>query len=218
MGVVTGIARHWNEVGRELFLLWIDAHADCNTPFTTPTGNMHGMALAMLIGEGGFEPLFSDRRAAAVKPANACILGLRAVDPGELPSIRRRGVHVFGMRQIQEFGVRLPVQRLLDRVASCGGVLHVSLDMDALDPRLAGGVSTAVPDGLTAGQAERIVAMLHESGLVGSLDVSELNPLLDPDGTTARTAVGLVAGMLGGDRVGHDWTGAKETGDGRNAA
>lgn len=218
MGTVSGIAHHWAEAGREVFLLWIDAHADCNTPFTTPSGNMHGMALAALIGEGGFEPLLSDRRPPIVKPENTCILGLRAVDPGELPALRRNKVSSVGMRQIDEFGIRLPLQRLLDRVASRAGILHVSLDIDALDPTLASGVGTPVQGGLNVAQANCVMAMLHQSGVVGSLDVTELNPRLDPDGNSARMAVGLVATMLGGEFVQSRGTAAKEARDGRDAA
>ncbi|MBI1868091.1 MAG: arginase [Methylocystis sp.] len=214
MGTVAGVARHWAEAKRDLFLLWLDAHADYNTPSISPTGNMHGMALAMLTGERGFEPLFGDPPCKAVVPENVYVLGLRSVDPDEDRLLRRSGVHVIGMRRLNAVGVRLAMQPMLDEVSRRDGVLHVSVDVDVLDPGIAPGVGTPAPGGATLEQARLIMRTLRDCGRVASLDVAELNPSLDIDGRSARAVVELVTNLFGessasrssrlGDRHGQD--------------
>lgn len=197
MGSVNGVARHWQEQGRELFVLWLDAHADFNTPLTSPSGNMHGMPAAALCGEPGLEGIFGTEPRVLIDPHNLHLFGIRSIDRGERALLRARGVDVVDMRHIDEFGVAVPMRRILERIASRNGVLHVSLDIDFLDPALAPGVGTAVPGGATYREAHLIMEMLHDSGLVGSVDVVELNPFMDERGKSAKVLVELLASLFG---------------------
>jgi arginase len=197
IGTVSGIARHCAEVGRKLFVLWLDAHADFNTPATSPSGNMHGMSTAFLCGEPGFEGIFGDQLRGLVDPQNLYLFGVRAIDRGERELLRARGVNVVDMRQLDEFGTSVLMRRIIEHVQEQEGVLHVSLDVDFLDPQLAPGVGTTVPGGATFREAHLIMEMLHDSRLVGSLDVVELNPFLDERGKSALLLVDLVASLFG---------------------
>ena len=197
IGSIDGVARHCAAQGRELFVLWLDAHADINTPKTSPSGNMHGMPLAALMGEPGFGNAFAGRPLARLDPKNLSLFGIRSVDPGERELIRARGLDVVDMRRIDEEGVVAPLRAILDRVAARHGFLHVSFDVDFLDPTVAPGVGTTVPGGATYREAHLVMELLHESGLVGSLDVVEMNPFLDMRGQTALTIVELLASLFG---------------------
>lgn len=196
MGSVDGVARHCRDAGRELFVLWLDAHADFNTPETTPSGNMHGMPLAALCGEPGLEVIFAEGRP-VLPPGNVHLFGIRSVDRGERALLARRGVDVADMRLIDELGVGVPLRRILDTVASRNGVLHVSLDVDFLDPGIAPGVGTTVPGGATYREAHLVMETIHDSGLLGSLDLVELNPFLDERGRSAVLLVDLVSSLFG---------------------
>lgn len=209
MGSVNGVARHARAMGRELFVLWLDAHADFNTPATTPSGNMHGMSAALLAGEQGLEAVFGDEPRATIPPRNLTLFGVRSVDREERRTLRQRGVNVVDMRQIDESGVGVLVRRVLDRVAAADGLLHVSLDVDFLDPTLAPGVGTTVPGGATFREAHLVMELLHDSGLVASLDVVELNPFLDIRGQSSLVLVDLIGSLFGRRIV--EW----ETGAGR---
>ncbi|QCK86863.1 arginase [Phreatobacter aquaticus] len=197
MGSVSGVARHCAKAGRPLFVLWLDAHADFNTPATSPSGNMHGMSAAFLCGEPGLEDLLGDKPAPRLAPENLTLFGIRSVDRDERALLADRGIDVIDMRLIDEFGVSVLMARVIERVAAAGGHLHVSLDVDFLDPSLAPGVGTTVPGGATYREAHLIMEMLHDSGLVGSLDVVELNPFLDDRGKSALLLVDLVASLFG---------------------
>lgn len=197
LGTVDAVLRHCAAMGRELFVLWLDAHADFNTPDTSPSGNMHGMPLAALCGEPGFSGLFDDDARATLAPGNVHLFGLRSIDAGERALVAARRIDVVDMRTIDEFGVVAPLRRILERVKAAGGVLHVSFDVDFLDPALAPGVGTTVPGGATFREAHLIMEMLHDSGLVAALDVVELNPFLDERGRSARLLVELVASLFG---------------------
>ncbi|MDR7035936.1 arginase [Methylobacterium sp. BE186] len=197
LGSVDGVLRHREGTGRPLFVLWLDAHADFNTPQTSPSGNIHGMPLAALCGEPGFEGLFAQGPRPLLDPGRIHLFGLRSIDAGERALVTDRHVGVTDMRAIDEFGVVAPLRRVLERVAAAGGHLHVSLDIDFLDPGIAPGVGTTVPGGATFREAHLIMEMLHDSGLVGSLDVVELNPFLDERGRSARVLVELVASLFG---------------------
>ena len=197
MGSVNGVARHCAERKRELFVLWLDAHADFNTPETSPSGNMHGMSLAMLSGEPGLDGVLAGHPRTLVKPSHIHLLGIRSLDRDERQLLASRGIHVEDMRRIDEFGVAHLLREILDDVRQRDGVLHVSLDVDFLDPSLAPGVGTAVPGGATYREAHLIMEMLFDSGLVGSLDLAELNPILDDRGKSARALVELVASLFG---------------------
>jgi arginase len=197
MGSVNGIARHWQETGRELFVIWLDAHADYNTPATTLSGNMHGMSAGFLCGEPGLEGLLGEQPRSAIDPDRLELFGIRSIDKLEKDLLRSRRISVADMRQIDEFGVGVLIRRVIDRVKARNGVLHVSFDVDFLDPSLAPGVGTTVPGGATYREAHLVMEMLHDSGLVRSVDVVELNPFLDERGRTARTAVELIGSLFG---------------------
>jgi arginase len=197
MGSVNAMARYWREAGRELFVLWLDAHADYNTPATTLTGNMHGMAASFLCGEAGLDGLLGEEPRAPIDPDRLELFGTRSIDRLEKELLRQRRISVADMRAIDEFGVGVLISRIIDRVRARDGVLHVSFDVDFLDPGVAPGVGTTVPGGATYREAHLIMEMLHDSGLVRSVDIVELNPFLDERGRTARTAVELVGSLFG---------------------
>lgn len=197
MGSVNAMARHWRALRRELFVLWLDAHADYNTPATTQTANMHGMAAAFLCGEGGLDGLLGEEVRTSIGPDNLELFGTRSIDRPEGDLLRERRVSVVDMRQIDEFGVGVLIRRVIDKVRAADGVLHVSFDVDFLDPSVAPGVGTTVPGGATYREAHLIMEMLHDCGLVRSVDIVELNPFLDDRGQTARTAVELIGSLFG---------------------
>lgn len=195
MGSVAGVARHCRDAGRPLFVLWFDAHGDFNTWATTETGNIHGMSLARLCGEPGFAN--DDAWFAPVDAANVMILGARALDCEEAQLIDERGVEVVDMDTVRVVGVATPLRCFLDRVEAANGHLHLSLDVDAMDPSLAPGVGTTVAGGLTLEEGYLVMDMLHRSGRVGSLDLVELNPILDSRGKSAELMVDLAARLFG---------------------
>jgi arginase len=197
MGSVNGVARHCRETGRELFVMWLDAHADYNTPATTITGNMHGMSAAFLCGEPGLDGLLGPEPRASIDSSRLELFGTRSIDKLEKDLMRRRHVNVADMRQIDEFGVGVLIRRVIDRVKARNGVLHLSFDVDFLDPGVAPGVGTTVPGGATYREAHLVMEMLHDSGLVQSVDIVELNPFLDERGRTARTVVELIGSLFG---------------------
>jgi arginase len=197
MGSVNGIVRHWHEIGRELFVVWLDAHADYNTPATTLSGNMHGMSAAFLCGEPGLDGLLGGEPRSSIEPDQLELFGTRSIDKLEKDLLRDRRVNVADMRQIDEFGVGVLIRRVIDKVKARNGALHVSFDIDFLDPSVAPGVGTTVPGGATYREAHLVMEMLHDSGLVQSVDIVELNPFLDERGRTARTAVELIGSLFG---------------------
>jgi arginase len=197
MGSIGGVARHAAEAGRELFVLWLDAHSDFNTPLTSPSGNMHGMSLAMLCGEPGLEGVFGDQPHGLVDPGRLHLFGIRSIDSGERRLLQDRGVDVVDMRRLDEDGVAVSIRRIIDRVKARDGLLHVSLDVDFLDPAIAPGVATTVPGGATSREAHLVMELLHESGLSPSLDLVELNPFLDERGKSALLLVDLTASLFG---------------------
>ena len=197
MGSVNGVASHCKSIGRELFVLWLDAHADFNTPATSPSGNVHGVPLAMLCREPGLDSVMGALERVSVEPRNVHLFGIRSVDRGERALLAARGIHVVDMRLIDEFGVVSLLKAILAEVGSRNGLLHVSLDVDFLDPSLAPGVGTAVPGGATYREAHLVMEMLHDSGLVASLDLVELNPFLDERGRSAKILVDLASSLFG---------------------
>ncbi|MEO8320324.1 MAG: arginase [Bradyrhizobium sp.] len=197
MGSVNGVARYWQQQGRPLFVLWLDAHADYNTPETTITGNMHGMSAAFLAGEAGLDGLLGGEPRASIGPERLDLFGIRSIDPLEKKLVSERRVAIADMRAIDEFGVGVLIRKVIERVRAQNGVLHVSFDVDFLDPAVAPGVGTTVPGGATYREAHLIMELLHDSGLVRSVDIVELNPFLDERGRTARVAVELVGSLFG---------------------
>ena len=195
-GSMTGLARRASEDDRELFVLWLDSHPDFHTLTTTTSGNLHGVPMAYATGLDGFEGYFPPL-AAALKPQNVCMMGIRSVDPAERAALKNAGVTINDMRAIDENGVVSLLNAFLKRVADADGILHVSFDVDFLDPAIAPGVGTTVPGGATFREAHLIMEILHDSGLVTSLDLVELNPFLDERGRTALLMVDLVASLMG---------------------
>jgi arginase len=183
--------------GRPGGVLWLDAHGDLNTPRTSPTGNVHGMPLAAGLGfaSDGFA---SDAwTLPAVDPQRVAIVGARSFDPAERELLRGQpGIRVFTMSEIDRIGIERAMREALDHVAGPGFV-HVSFDLDVLDPEVAPGVGTPVQGGLTYREAHLALELIAESGYAGSLEVVEVNPILDRENITARTAVELVASALG---------------------
>jgi arginase len=192
LGTLGGLART-NGVGG---VLWIDAHSDLNTPETSPSGNVHGMPLAAAIGLAD-ERFQSDAWALpAVEPERVALVGLRSVDARERERIRELGIRAYTMSDIDRIGIERAIRESLVHIAGPGFV-HVSLDMDALDPEVAPGVGTPVRGGLSYREAHLALELVAESGLAGSLEVVEVNPILDRENATAALAVELVASALG---------------------
>ncbi|MBB3611957.1 arginase [Rhizobium sp. BK602] len=196
MGSVSGMARHAAETGRPLFVLWLDAHSDFNSPATSPSGNIHGMPVAYVCGEAEIAGVLPAGRP-LVDPKKVFQVGIRSVDPREREEIREHGVNVFDMRSLDEQGVAAIMRQVLDTVSAANGLLHVSFDVDFLDPDIAPGVGTTVPGGATYREAHLIMEMLSDSGLVSSLDLVELNPFLDDRGKSARVLVEMAASLFG---------------------
>ncbi|MGX7871583.1 arginase [Mesorhizobium sp. ORM6] len=209
-GTVSGLARRATETGRPLFVLWLDAHPDFHTLDTTASGNLHGVPLAYASGQPGFRGYFPDLPA-AVDPKRICTMGLRSVDPAERRALNQAGVTVHDMRAIDEHGIAPLLRAFLACVSAEDGLLHVSLDVDFLDPSIAPAVGTTVPGGATFREAHLVMEMLSDSGLVSSLDLVELNPFLDERGRTATLMVDLTASLMGRrimDRPTHSHSGS----------
>ncbi len=194
-GTVPGVARVAAEEGRPLFVLWLDAHPDLHTLATTESGNLHGTPVAYFTGQGECEAY--PALAQAVDPAHVCFMGIRSVDPAEHARIKDLNMEVHDMRALDETGVLAPLRAFLERVKAANGRLHVSFDVDFLDPGIAPAVGTTVPGGATFREAHLIMETLCDSGLVGSLDLVELNPFLDERGRTAKLLCDLTASLFG---------------------
>ncbi|WP_417270044.1 arginase [Celeribacter sp.] len=195
-GTVTGVARVAAEQGRPMFVLWLDAHPDFHSLHTTESGNLHGTPVAYYTGQSGFTPHFPEV-SHPVAPENICMMGLRSVDRHEATAIQAAGIELNDMRAIDEFGIVAPLREFLAKVEAANGWLHISLDVDFLDPAIAPAVGTTVPGGATFREAHLIMEMVEEAGLVHSLDLVELNPFLDERGRTAKLLVNLTASLFG---------------------
>ena len=195
LGTISGVAAHAAAKGRPQFVLWLDAHSDFHTPETTATGNLHGTPIAYVTGREGFAGF--PAVAHPIPEERICIIGLRSVDDAEREAFRRSRVRRHDMREIDERGVAALLAPFLETVAAAGGMLHVSLDVDFLDPGVAPAVGTTVPGGATIREAHLAMEMISDSGLLTSLDLVELNPFLDERGRTALLMVDLAASALG---------------------
>ena len=195
-GTLPALSRRAAAMGREFFVLWLDAHPDVHTLESTESGNLHGVPIAYCAGLPGFDGAFPPL-ADKVTPQNICMMGLRSVDPAENRVLGAAGIQVHDMRAIDEHGIPALLRDFLRRVGEANGMLHVSLDVDFLDPAIAPGVGTTVPGGASFREAHLVMEMLHDSGLASSLELVELNPFLDERGRTALLLVDLVASLLG---------------------
>ena len=197
MGSVNGVVRHWHEIGRELFVIWLDAHADYNTPATTLSGNMHGMSAAFLCGEPGLDGLLGGEPRSSIEPDQLELFGTRSIDKLEKDLLRSRRISAADMRQIDEFGVGILIRRVIDKVKARNGVLHVSFDVDFLDPSLAPGVGTTVPGGATYREAHLAMEIIADHGRMLSFEIVEVNPVIDEHNRTADLAVELALSAFG---------------------
>jgi arginase len=193
LGTLGGLARAH---GRSGGVLWLDAHGDLNRPETSPSGNVHGMPLAAAMGLAGPEFESDAYPLPAVDPGRVALVGVRSLDQGERELLAGIDTRVFTMSELDRVGVERPMREALDHVAG-DGFVHVSLDMDVVDPDVAPGVGTPVRGGLSYREAHLAMELVAESGLAGSLEVVEVNPILDRENQTGRLAVELVASALG---------------------
>jgi arginase len=196
IGSISAVARHCREQGRKLRVLWLDAHADFNTSVLTPSGNLHGMPVACLCGHGPAGTGRNRRHVPALNPKWVRQIGIRSVDPGEKRFVHEVGLEVFDMRYIDEMGMRHTMELALATLDDKTH-LHVSFDVDFLDPEIAPGVGTTVPGGPTYREAQLCMEMIADTGRLASLDVMELNPALDVRNKTADLAVDLIESLFG---------------------
>ncbi|MDN4495229.1 arginase [Ureibacillus aquaedulcis] len=194
IGTLAGLAAHYDNLG----VIWYDAHADLNTPATSPSGNIHGMPLAVSIGLGDERLVTIGGPAPKIKPGNIIIIGARSVDPGERDLIREKGIKVYTMHEIDRMGMTRIIE---DSIAylkerKVDGV-HLSLDLDGIDPLYTPGVGTPVPGGITYRESHLAMEMLEEEGIITSAEFVEVNPILDERNKTADVAVALMGSLLG---------------------
>ena len=197
VGTVAGVTQTGSADRGGVGLLWFDAHADMNTPATTPSGNVHGMALASLVGLGAPELVNLIGRVPIVEPSNVALIGVRDVDEAEKANIRDSGIHVCTMRDIDEQGMHGVIQSAVGRITERCSRFHVSIDMDFLDPSAAPGVGTPCPGGVAYRESHLAMEMIADSGRLSSFEVVEVNPILDEANTTARLAVELALSAFG---------------------
>ena len=196
VGSVTAVAKHCRDKGLKLVVLWLDAHADFNSSELTPTGNIHGMPVACLCGHGPKELTHLGDGTPAVTPGVFRQVGIRSVDVGEKRFVDEVGLDIYDMRYIDEVGMRKVMQQALFGIDE-NTHLHVSFDVDFLDPSIAPGVGTTVPGGPNYREAQLCMEMIADTGRVASLDIMELNPAFDEHNRTATVAVDLVESLFG---------------------
>jgi arginase len=191
MGTVAGATR-----GERIGLLWVDAHTDFNTPQTSPSGNIHGMPVASLIGLGDERLVNIGGVGAKIHPEDIVMIGIRSVDRGERELLRQHGATVYTMKEMDTLGMARIAAQTLEKLGGLNRI-HVSFDADSLDPSIAPGVGTPVPGGLSYREAHLLMELLSDSGKVGSLDLVEVNPVLDRENMTARVMVEMACSLLG---------------------
>ncbi len=197
IGSIAAVASHCADAGKPLSILWLDAHADFNTAKTSPTGNIHGMPLAVAAGHGPERLTKLGPAVPMLDPARVVQIGVRSVDAMEKKMVVASGMEVFDMRRMDENRMRETMDTALEKLTALGGHVHVSFDVDFLDPSIAPGVDTAVPGGPTYREAQLCMEMIHDSGLMASLDLMELNPACDIENKTAKLLVNLVESLFG---------------------
>jgi arginase len=197
IGTVAGVSEHFRGSGQAVGLIWIDAHADMNTPESSPTGNIHGMPLATLLGMGhprlveigGFWP--------KVKKQNVALIGIRDIDATERDIVVKSGIHAYTMRDVDERGMRAIIQEAIGYATDGTAGFHVSFDLDGMDPRDVPGTGTPVKGGISWREANLIMEMVSDTGRMTSLEITELNPILDVKNQSGEVAVDLILSAFG---------------------
>lgn len=197
MGTVTGVASHFRKKNEKIGMLWIDAHADFNTDKTSPTGNIHGMPLSALMGYGAPELVDIGGFSPKVMPENTVLIGIRSVDDGERELVMASGIHYYEMMKIDARGMAAVVEEALAIALRGAAGVHVSLDMDGIDPASAPGVGTPVAGGISMRETYLLMEMLADCGRLVSMEVAELNPILDSGNATAELACEMITSALG---------------------
>ncbi|MCC7476893.1 arginase [bacterium] len=197
IGTLAGVASHCRVAGKRLGVLWVDAHADINTPQTSPSGNIHGMPVGVCLGMGAEELTNIGGFSPKLMPENIVYIGLRSVDSGEKSAIATLGIEAYPMPEIDKHGLYSILQKALPALLDRVDHLHVSFDLDSIDPDIAPGVGTPVKGGLSYREAHLLMEWLHESGRVDSFEVAEVNPVLDERNRSAELAVELLCSVMG---------------------
>lgn len=197
IGTIAGASRYYRDRGQSIGLIWIDAHADINTPKSSPSGNVHGMPLSVVLGQGHPELTGLGGFAPKVKPENVALLGIRTLDGAEKEICRKSGIRYFTMREIDERGMATVMKEAIDVATAGTAAVHLSFDIDGIDPMYAPGVSTPVTGGLSYREAHLALEMLADTGKLCSLEMVELNPMTDHAHKTAQLTVELIQSALG---------------------
>lgn len=197
MGTISGLTRHFQPEGGRVGVLWVDAHTDMNTPETTPSGNIHGMPLAALLGKGHPDLVGLSGAQPALDPSDVVVVGARDIDSTELSLVKDLGVRVYTMHEIDRRGAAVCFEEALTQITRDTVGIHVSFDLDGVDPEHAPGVGTPVPGGLTLRESHLICEMVNQTGKLIGLEMVELNPTFDHENKTGRLAVWLIQSALG---------------------
>jgi arginase len=197
MGSIAGVAKFYGEKKQKVGVIWLDAHGDINTPETSDSGNIHGMPLAHCLGVGHKDLLSIGDKTPMIDPSRAVLIGIRDLDQGERNAIREHGVRAFTMRDIDEMGMRNVIQEAIKIACNGTAGFHLSFDVDCMDPRDAPGVGTAVRGGTTYREGHLAMEILHDSGKMLSMDITEVNPVLDTSNQTADLAAEMVLSAFG---------------------
>ncbi len=197
IGSIAGVAAHCREYKKRLGVIWIDAHADINTPDTSPSGNIHGMPVAASLGYGSAELTNIAGFTPKLLPENIAFIGLRSVDIGERNLIKKLNIASYTMFDIDKYGIFPIVEKILEQMRHSVDHMHISFDVDSVDPKVAPGVGTPIPGGLSYREVHLLMELIAESGLISSLEIAEVNPILDKNNASAEFAVGAVASCMG---------------------
>ncbi|MGH8279446.1 MAG: arginase [Gammaproteobacteria bacterium] len=197
IGSIAGVSRYLKARDKTLGVLWVDAHTDMNTPETSPSGNIHGMPLATLLGYGAAELTGICGNGPALRPEHVVIFGVRSVDKEEARLVKQTGVRVFTMSEIDARGAGTCMEEAMQILKRASGGIHLSYDLDGTDPAVAPGTGTPVPGGLNFRESHLVCEVLAKSGLLTSMEVVELNPILDTENRTGKFAVWLIQSALG---------------------
>ncbi len=197
MGTFAGTASHFRKKGENVGLLWFDAHGDMNVPGSSPSGNIHGMPLAHLLGKGDEDLMNIEGFSPKVKPENVALIGIRDIDAGERRRIKKSGIHAFTMREIDEHGMAAVSRRALEVVNNGTAGFHISFDVDGCDPTVIPGSGTLVPGGVSFREAHLLMEYCADDGNLISMEIAELNPFLDEGNVSAERALQLILSAMG---------------------